>query len=159
MQSSFSKHTNNNCHCIWYKTQFKEIKRGWASKGMTSTRWSFVPRPMTIILLGNNHFLIGRGGGWDFHCAWNFFFLNLPQSKYFFLLKTAKNCFLFMWNKNTFFHKNNTLTTQIQQCNIFFSNWWQHNFFFSYNEKIYISFRSARALKKFFSRCSGVAIL
>ena len=62
MQSSFSKHTNNNCHCIWYKTQFKEIKRGWASKGMTSTRWSFVPRPMTIILLGNNHFLIGRGG-------------------------------------------------------------------------------------------------
>jgi hypothetical protein len=38
-----------------------------------------------------------------------------------------------MWNRNIFFHKNNTLTTQIQQCNIFFS-------------------LSARALKYFFSK-------
>ena len=67
-----------------YKTQFKEIKRGWASKGMTSTRWSFVPRPMTIILLGNNHFLIGRGCGWDFHCACNFFFWTFLSQNIFF---------------------------------------------------------------------------
>jgi hypothetical protein len=29
--------------------------------------------------------------------------------------------FIIMWNKNTFFHKNNTLTTEIQQLAL--SNW------------------------------------
>ena len=62
------------------------------------------------------------------------FFQNLPQSKYFFLTRRkAKHFFPIMWNRNIFFHKNNTLTTQIQQCNIFFS-------------------LSARALKYFFSK-------
>jgi hypothetical protein len=41
------------------------------------------------------------GMGWDFHCARKNFFQNLPQSTYFFLI---------MWNRNTFFHENNTLT-------------------------------------------------
>jgi hypothetical protein len=63
-------------------------------------------------------------------------FQNLSQSKYFFLMRRkAKNCFPIMWNRNTFFHKNNTLSTQIQQRNIFFSSRWRHNFFFSYNAK------------------------
>jgi len=43
--------------------------------------------------------------------------------------------FPIMWNRNTFFHKNNTLTTQIQQRNIFFSSRWRHKFFSSYNAK------------------------
>jgi hypothetical protein len=33
----------------------------------------------------------------------------------------ATHCFPIMWNKNTFFHKNNTLTTEIQQLAL--SNW------------------------------------
>ena len=137
MQSSFSKHTNNNCHCIWiwYKTQFKEIKRGWASKGMTSTRWRFVPRPMTIILLGNNHFLIGRGGGWDFHCACNFFFWTFLSQNIFFSWRQQKIVFFSCGTKIHFSIKTIHWLLKFSSAIFFLSNWWQHNFFFSYNEK------------------------
>ena len=46
--------------------------------------------------------------------------------------KEIKICFPIMWIRNTFFHKNNTLTIQIQQRNIFFSSRWQHKCLFSY---------------------------
>jgi hypothetical protein len=70
-----------------------------------------------------------------FHCARKVFFRTFP-SKYFFLMRRkAKHFFPIMWNRNIFFHKNNTLTTQIQQRNIFFSSRWQQNLFLSYNAK------------------------
>ena len=56
--------------------------------------------------LGNNHFLICGGEGWDFHCFLKKKFQNLPQSKYFFLMrKKAKNVFPIRWNRGTFIHK------------------------------------------------------
>jgi hypothetical protein len=64
--------------------------------------------------------------------------------------KESKHFFPIMWNRNTFFHKNNTLTTQIQQRNIFFLASDSINFFFSYNAKSEFFFRSARALKYVF---------
>jgi hypothetical protein len=51
-----------------------------------------------------------------------------------------------------FFHKNNTLTTQIQQRNIFFSSRWQRNLLFQLQCKIEFFFRSARALKYLFKK-------
>jgi hypothetical protein len=52
---------------------------------------------MTIILLGNNHFLIGKvgGGGWDFHCACNFLFSEPSSVKIFFSLEDSKQLFSF----------------------------------------------------------------
>jgi hypothetical protein len=52
---------------------------------------------MTIILLGNNHFLIGKvGGGWDFHCACNFLFSEPSSVKIFFSLEDSKQLFSFL---------------------------------------------------------------
>jgi hypothetical protein len=51
----------------------------------------------------------------DFHCARNFFFRTFLSQNICFLIRTATHCFPIMWSKNTFFHKNNTLTTEIQQ--------------------------------------------
>ena len=51
------------------------------------------------------------GGGWDFHCARKYFFCFLMRRK-------AKIVFPIMWNWNTFFHKNNTLT-----YNSFYFTW------------------------------------
>ena len=111
----------------------------------TGTSWSFVP----MTLLGNNHFLILVAG--IFIVLVNFF-LEPSSIKIFFLMRgKAKNCFPIMWNRNTFFHKSNTLATQIQQHNIFFSSRWRHKFFFNYNAKSKF-FRSARALKYFFQK-------
>ena len=45
-----------------------------------------------------------------------------------------------------------TLTTQIQQRNIFFSSRWQHKKIFSYNAKSKFFFRSARALQYSFQK-------
>ena len=48
-------------------------------------------------------------------------FQNLPLSNNLFPMRRKAEHFVpIMWNRNTFSHKNNTLTTQIQQRNIFF---------------------------------------
>ena len=65
--------------------------------------------------------------------------------------RKAKNVFPIMWNRNTFFHKNNTLTTQIQQRNILFLAV-DGIHFFSATMQNYFFFRSARALKYFFPK-------
>ena len=57
----------------------------------------------------------------DFHCARNFLFKTFLSQNIVFLMRTATHCFPIMWNKNTFFHKINTLTTEIQQLAL--SNW------------------------------------
>jgi len=49
--------------------------------------------------------------------------------------KESKKLFSYHVEQNTFFHKNNTLTQQIQQRNIFFLAGDRINFFFSYNAK------------------------
>ena len=83
------------------------------------------------------------GGGWDFHCA-------RKLSKYFFLMRRKANIFFrIMWDRNTFVHKNNTLSTQIQQRKIFFLAGDSIHFFPATMQNL-IFFRSARALKYFF---------
>ena len=98
--------------------------------------------------------IFSSGGAWDFHCARRYFFRTF-LSKYFFLMRRkVKMFFPIKWNRNTVFHKNNTLTTQIQQRNIFFSSRWQHKFLLSYNAKSIKKIWSARALTIFFPKKS-----
>jgi hypothetical protein len=66
--------------------------------------------------------------------------------------RKAKIVFPIMWNINTFFHKNNILTTQIQQRNIFFFLAGDSIIFFLATMQNLIFFRLARALKYFYKK-------
>ena len=97
-----------------YNNQKKDDKR--STKHHTQLNLTFIAhcvKATTISYLG---------GAFDFHCARKHFSEPSSVKIFFSHEKESKNVFPIMWNRNTFFHKNNTLTTQIQQCNIFFSS-------------------------------------
>ena len=87
-----------------------------------------------VCVLGNNHFLIGRGAG--------------IFSRYYFLMrKKAKKLFPIVWNRNTFFLILLVLYYSNSAAQYVFLAGDSINFFFQLQCKIYFFFQSARALK------------